>query len=142
MNPSILFPLLYILMLGTLLVYFYINGKKALSIFQDIEADHIKYRESGVSGYSTLSRQTKMGGANKVLQLIVTKDELWVKTHVITAAIGQRFDLIHRIKLENIRAKEGVKEGIQLNFTSAQNEEKQLILISKNPDEFIRALKN
>lgn len=142
MNPSIPFLLIFVIASIYLILYFYINGKKALSIFPDLTSVNIKYRESGVSGCSLKSRQTKMGGANKILELIVTDDELWLKSNLIAAAVGQRFDLIHKIKLESIQQIREVDEGIQLDFITDENEKKELILISKNPAAFLQALKN
>lgn len=119
----------------------YIRGKKALSIFPDINSQDVKFRDKAASGYSAKSRITKMGGAGKALDLVVTENELWLKSTMIAASILGRYDLLHKISLNKITniAKRG--NEIIVDFKTEYGEDKQVVIITKRPDDFLNAIK-
>ncbi len=99
------------------------------------------YRDKRASGYSTKSFITKMGGANGVLDIIVTDNELWIRSLMIFASIGQKYDLLHRIqknKIQNI-VLNGSK--ITIDFININDKKKQIILKIRDTNEFLISLK-
>ncbi len=53
-------------------VVFYIAGRKAEKRFKDQGEQPVRFRERGASGHSQKSAVTKLGGANGVLEVVVT----------------------------------------------------------------------
>lgn len=87
----------------SLVTFFYINGKKVLNIFPKIENVNVLFREKRVSGYSNKSWMTKMGGAQNILDIIITDTELWIKCPIIFAGVGEWYDGIHRLKMSQVQ---------------------------------------
>ena len=88
----------------TMFYFFGINSEK---IFPSIESQTVVFREKGASGYSFKNAITKMGGANKVLDIIVTNNELWIKgIYPMFTFVGTKYDLTHKIPLKNINSVE------------------------------------
>jgi hypothetical protein len=127
---------LAIIMLKT----FYDSGKNALSIFPDIRTVHVIYRDETASGYSTKSWKTKMGGASRAIDIVVTDKELWLSSFLLFAGITKQHDLLHKIPLNKIAvAKE--KEGrITLNFKSDKGESKQVVIITRDKTAFLKSI--
>ena len=119
----------------------YIRGRKAMSIFPDIDSVQVNYRDKTASGYSTKSRITKMGGANKVLDVVVTDKELWLKSMLLFASIGDQYDLLHKIALSDISGINRQGKKITVDFRTENTESKQVVIITKKPDDFLNALK-
>ncbi|MBL4754005.1 MAG: hypothetical protein JKY52_10490 [Flavobacteriales bacterium] len=119
----------------------FVRGKKALSIFPDPEGVKILFQDK-MSGYSTKSRMTKRGGANKVLHIVVTDEELWLKSNWIFAGIGTYYDLIHKVKRANITNVEGKEKSVIVDFLNDKGENKQVVLITRKLDELFSALNN
>jgi len=98
------FVVLFIM--GIIFTIFMIRGKKALIIFPELNSVDILYRDKHASGYSTKSLITKMGGANKVLDLVITNTELWIRSNRLFASISLRYDLLHKIPFDRIEKAE------------------------------------
>ncbi len=118
------------------------KGKKALSIFPDEESEIILFKGSKFSGFSGQSRLIRFdGAANGSLTIIVTKEELWLKTDLIFAAPLEKFDLIHRIKRVNIKSVDLQKRNkVQVTFYTDQGQLKVITLKSKKVNELISVL--
>lgn len=120
---------------------FYDRGKKALSIFPDIRSVNIRYRDKTAFGYSTKSWQTKVGGASRSMDIIVTDKELWLRSFLLFAGITQQHDLLHRIPLHRIiKVKEHGAE-VTLDFRDEKGQPKQVVINTKNKIEFLKHLR-
>lgn len=126
---------------GIMIKTFYDRGKKALSIFPDINSVTVKYRDKTALGYSTKSWQTKIGGTSRALDIVVTDNELWLKSFLLFAGITQQHDLLHKISLKKItRIKENGKE-ITLDFVNVKGEKKQVVINTRDKAEFLSSLR-
>lgn len=140
MEDSAIFVLVGLLVAGIILKTFYESGKKALSIFPDINSVTVRYRDKTALGYSTKSWQTKIGGTSRAIEIVVTDKELWLKSFLLLAGITQQHDLVHKICLTSIiRVKEKGSEII-LDFKNATGEKKQVVINTRDKAEFLRTL--
>ena len=142
MDSVTIFLIVWVIVAVFILVTLYRRGKKALSIFPTIDPVRVVYRDKSASGYSTKSWITKMGGANNVLDILVTDDELWLKSMLLFAGIGKQHDLLHKVPLANITRVSREGGDITVDFKTDNGENKQVILVTKSPDDFLRALEN
>ncbi len=142
MEGKTIFFIVWCIVVVFILTTFYLKGKKALSIFPDIDDDDIKFRDKRASGYSTKSFKTKMGGARKVLDIIVTNDELWLKSRLLFAFVSKKNDLLHRIPFNNIKSIAENGKTIIIDFTSADTgDNKQVVILTKKHKNFLSAVK-
>ena len=118
----------------------FMRGKRALQIFPDIKEVKVVFREKYASGYSTKSWKTKAGGASKLLDIVVTEEELWVKSNFIFAGFASYYDLVHKISRSNISNIERKPQSIIVDFINSENENKQLVLVPRKLDELYNAL--
>ena len=102
MEKGTIFFIIWMLFAFLIITTLYRKGKRALAIFPDINTVPIMYRDKFASGHSMKSTITKLGGARNALDIVVTDKELWLKSMVIFAGIGQHYDLLHRIPLDAI----------------------------------------
>lgn len=140
MNFEIYFIIAWFIICLFILLTFYRWGKKALSIFPDINTQHVKYRDRFASGHSNQSAMTQMGGARNCLDVVVTKEELWLKSMLFFAGIGNKFDLIHKIPLKNIQNAKINGQEVIINFLSNDGSKKQVSITTKQSNDFIIAL--
>jgi len=96
------FLAIWLVIMTALLVSGYLKGKKALKIFPPLSEVSILYQEKRASGYSTKSRRSKIGGAQNSLEVIVTKNELWIRPRVILFAFVAN-DLTHRFHWAQVK---------------------------------------
>src|SRR5688500_11969823 len=61
------------------IVTFYVGGRRAEQRFRDQRHQPIRFRERGASGYSNRSLITRLGGARRALDVIVTDTDVWLK---------------------------------------------------------------
>jgi len=141
MGPGSILILVAVSLAGIMLKTFYDRGKKALSIFPDINSVTVKYRDKTALGYSTKSWQTKIGGASRALDIVVTDKELWLKSFLLFAGITQQHDLLHRISLNKItRVKENGAEII-LDFKNEKGEKKQVVINTRDKAGFLNCIR-
>ena len=140
MNGETIFVLVWFIASVFIIMTCYTRGKKALSIFPPIETVNVKYRDKSASGYSTQSFKTKIGGASKLLDIVVTDNELWLKSKILLAGIGKINDLLHKIPLDKIKDVEKNRTKITVNFQTDNGEEKQVVLITKQMNEFLEVI--
>lgn len=133
--------LLVVIAIGiVMLKTFYDSGKRALSIFPDIKTVQVKYHDKTALGYSTKSWKTKVGGASRAVEIVVTDKELWLRSFLLFAGITKQHDLVHRVPLDKIiRVKEN-KEQITLDFKSDKGESKQVVLNTRDKMKFLNSL--
>ncbi len=120
---------------------FYIAGRRAERRFSD-QGDHpVRFRERGASGHSRKSAVTKLGGANGVLEVVVTDEEVWLKgIWPMFSYIGARFDMTHRVPKSSVRACAIVNKTVELRFISEKGEDTHVVLELKDPAAFKAAL--
>ena len=122
-------------------VVFYVAGRKAEVRFRNLPSQPIRFRERGASGHSTNSILTKMGGANGVLEVVVTDDEVWLKgIWPMFSYIGSRFDMTHRVPKSSVRACNVFNRKVELRFLNEKGEESHVVLELKSPAAFKAAL--
>jgi len=116
-------------------------GRKALSIFPEIKSVNVRFREKYASGRSNDSFITKAGGASGVLDVVVTENELWLKTMLFMAWFAKLYKLLHRIELSRIiRTEEIGKRKLDIYFYDEDGTEKSVTLKLKNQQAFLKAL--
>lgn len=115
------------------------KGKKALSIFPKTEEVLIRFRERGVSGGPLTSWRARMSGARKTLEVIVTEDELWIRP-VLIAAGFRHLDLIHKVKLNDVKKTEIDNLLVRITFLNESLETNSFALSLKNPNQFLQAI--
>jgi hypothetical protein len=140
MNVEALVVLTVLTILGVMLKTFYDNGKRALSIFPHIDSVKIKYRDKTATGYSTQSWKTKVGGASRAIDIVVTDQELWLKSFLLFAGITKQHDLLHKIPLTRIKGVKVIKDDITLDFINEKSEKKQVVLRTRNKQEFLESI--
>jgi hypothetical protein len=121
----------------------FFRGKKALSIFPELERVHVLFREKWASGYSTKLWKTKAGGAQNVLEVVITESELWLKCPTVFAGVGRSYDLIHKLKIEEIQSVELNQKDktIVIKLKEKHNPSGPFILKLKKGKEFLEILK-
>lgn len=120
---------------------FYDRGRKALSIFPDVKSVKVLYRDKTAFGYSTKSWHTKVGGASRSLDIVVTEDELWLRSFLLLAGITQQHDLLHKIPIKSITKTEARGAEITLNFKDQKGQPKQIVLNTRDKDAFLKSLR-
>jgi len=141
MNIEILFLSAFILVLVFILIQFYRASKKVRSVdFPDLDTISILYRDKMGSGQSDRDWQSKMGSAEKTLDIVLTKDELRTRGPKIFAWIAEKIDLEHRIPLKKISKVEQKGKLIKISFSVENASTRTLSIRTKNPDEFISLL--
>jgi hypothetical protein len=123
-----------------MLITFYDSGKKALSIFPDINTVKVIYRDKTASGYSTKSWKTKFGGASRAIDIIVTDKELWLSSFLLLAGITKQHDLLHKIPLNKITSAKEKEGKITLTFKNAKGESKQVVLSTRDKAAFLKSI--
>lgn len=136
-----IFIIIAIVFAGIMLKTFYDRGKKALSIFPDLNSVTIRYRDKTALGYSTKSWTTKVGGASRSLDIVVTDKELWLKSFLLLAGITQQHDLVHRIPLKKISRVKRDGSTITLDFKNKKGEKKQVVINTRDGDKFMESLR-
>jgi hypothetical protein len=135
-----IFLIAFVAIVIVMLKTFYDSGKKALSMFPDVNSVKVAYRDRTASGYSTKSWKTKIGGASRSVDIIVTDKELWLRSFLLLAGITKQHDLIHKIQLNKIiRVKESNGQ-ITLYFKNDQGESKQVVLNTRDKTEFLQSI--
>lgn len=135
-----IFPYISTIFPVCMLVYLYITGKKALAIFPAINTVTVVYRNRFASGYATKRSFWKNGRANKVLDVVVTDNELWLKSMLLFAGMALRIGLLHKIPLKNITNATLQGDKVIVDFKNDAFEDVQMVIITKNPGVFLRAL--
>ncbi len=135
-----IFPYVFTIFPVCMLVYLYITGKKALEIFPAINTVTVVYRNRFASGYTTKRSFWKNGRANNALDVVVTDNELWLKSMLLFAAIALKIGLLHKIPLKNITNATLQGNKVIIDFKNDAFEDAQVVIITKNPGVFLRAL--
>lgn len=118
-------------------VLFYFGGKRAEAIFSGVDLSRVTFRERGASGYSKKSLFTKLGGARRCLDVIVTSTELCIKgIYSPFTYIGTKYDLTRRVGLKQIVGVTSLGSTVELKFTSGSD----VVLELKDTEAFIRAV--
>ena len=139
-NPM-LFNIAFLAVALYLVLALFVGGRKAEAQFGKLSDQTIVFRERGASGYSTKSMITRFGGASRVLDVIVTTGELWIKgIWPAFTYIGTMYDLTHRVPLANIREATAVGQRVSVRFVSSAATETNVELRLRDPKGFLEAL--
>lgn len=134
------FTAIWIVLLLSMLAISYRRGKKALSIFPPLQSVQVLFKEKGVSGSSRKSLKTRLGGATKTLEIIITPEELWIRSPLIWAGLGNQSDLTHKVSLNQITAVDYSAKQVVISFTDAKHSITTLDLLIKKAPEFVETL--
>ena len=137
--PVYLFASAVFVMIAILTIH-WIRGKKALEIFPDLEHVEVLFREKRVSGYANDSFINRNGGAQKVLDVIITSDELWIKSHPIFAGIGKMFNMLYKVHLNDASIREYRDHQVTLMISGDHQNTTEVVLIMKNAGDFVAVL--
>ena len=140
MSGSEIIGLTVVVFAIALVIQFYQQGRKALSIFPDMGTVNVVYRDRTATGYSTRSWQTRIGGASRSLDVVVTDTELWVRSFLLLAGVAQQHDLIHRVKLSRISRIKEEGQSVTLQFKNDKDQQKQVVINTRSRDDFVKAL--
>jgi hypothetical protein len=123
--------------------YHAIHGVK----FPPPESQQILFRERKVSGNSSNPKFKPFGlesGAAKVLEVIVTDSEVWIRAPFPHNAFALQLDLEHRITKSAISRVESAKPRgslvLRLHFIDGSGNPCRYSLILSDPDAFLKAL--
>jgi hypothetical protein len=122
-----------------ILSIFLINGRKLLKKFPKLEKFEYEYMEHSASGYSTQSFITKNGGAENILRIRVTKNELHITTNALMAWISEQFDLLHIIPIKSLKSVTRKEKNINIEFEKA-GKIKKIVIVSRNQNELFLLL--
>src|SRR5262245_66050154 len=88
-----------------------------------IQKNDILYQEWFASGCSTKNILTQLGGGNRCVRLVITKDLLWVTSWFPFSLLAPSYDLEHVIPLDRITEVESkrdfMRRGIRLTSVDA-----------------------
>jgi len=123
-------------------VVFAVRGiRKAKQTFAGVTDQAIRYRERGASGYSKKSILTRIGGANRVLDVILTDKEFCIKgINAIFSMVGSYYDLAHRVQRDKIVSARRVKNHVEVTFVSARGRQSEVVLMLKDNEAFMDAV--
>ena len=125
-----------------MVTFAFLDGKKVLSIFPKLDSVKLIFREKGASGGSRKSFVTKGGSANKILDVIITEEELWIKCSVLMAGLSWAFDLVHKVNLSNISSVQIYKNKVTLSFKSSKKEMTTFDLKLKKAEKFFNLIES
>lgn len=120
-----------------ILSFFLIKGKKALSIFPDINSVNVRFRDQSSSGATYHKNLFKRGSASKVLDVVITDQELWLKSLWVFAYIAQRGGLLQKIKLTDIISVSTNGKKIDIEFYDVDGQKYKLWIKVKNTQSFL-----
>ena len=139
-NPQ-LFLVAFIGVAVIVVLLFVIGGSKAESRFGSLKDQSIVFRERGASGYSTKSLIAQFGGATGVLDVVVTREELWIKgIWPAFTYIGTKYDLAHKVPLTNVKEAKLSGPEVSVTFTNESGIKTNVQLRLKDPGAFLRAV--
>src|SRR5687768_2363125 len=98
-----LIVIICLIVTGIILNNFYRSGKAALAIFPSLNTVKVQYRDKLARGHLVKEFKTAAGKADKSLEIVVTENELWIRSMLLFAGVVKQYDLIHRIPLNKIR---------------------------------------
>lgn len=139
-DPGVFAALFGLVALVNILV-FHFGGKGAEAPFRFQPGDTVRFRERGASGHSKRSLITKAGGASRVLEIVVTNRELWIKgIWPMFTFIGTKYDLTHKVSLSRIRRVAASGATVQIWFADASGRECHIELQLKDQKNFLSAV--
>lgn len=140
-NIPFYFFAFFVFLVVWVLGFMYWGKKRVDLIFQGMETSKEVFREKRVSGFSTKSFITRIGGARNSLDVIVTDTDLCVKgTFLPFSVIGLFYDLTLRIKLSDIIEITPKSNKVELAFCNDKGA-RSIVLRMNNIDQFVDAVK-
>src|SRR5262245_41064638 len=109
----------------TILMCVYVVYKYVLAVQTrpSIHMTNVLYQEWFASGCSTKNILTQLGGGNRCVRLVITKDLLWVTSWFPFSLLAPSYDLEHVIPLDRITEVESkrdfMRRGIRLTYVDA-----------------------
>lgn len=133
MQPEHIFLAAWFVIVISISTVFLINGRESLKKFPKLDESEFEYIENWASG------KTEIGGAENILQIRVTKNQLWLKTNTFMAGIAEQFGLLHLIPIESLKSVESDGKKINIEFKKNGRSNK-IVLISRRKSDLIKLL--
>lgn len=137
MTPEIIFVIVWGIVMTSMITKFLVDGKRALSIFPNENTVQIVFREKRASGNTLHKNILKRGSASRVLDVIITNSEVWIKAYRIFAGMAKKTGMLHKLPFEKIVSARMNHKKVDLTFISEQNETTTIQLMLKKPNDFI-----
>lgn len=108
--------------------------------FPPEEAVEVIFKERGASGKSGRGVLISRGGAARCLTVVVTRDELWTRTHPFFLGGAVLHDLVFRVPLAEVTSAMKRENRVEVEFRRADGSPVKLSLLLRNPEAFLRSL--
>lgn len=125
-----------------LLVFLFLRiyAKKVSKQFPDLHTLNVLFRERQATGRSHYSFITKLGGANGLLEVEVTDQEVWMKTGIFSILVAKLYKQVHKIPFADLIRVKGIsKRELLLHFRDARSKQIGYTLKHRNTEGFILA---
>nr|WP_321405576.1 hypothetical protein [uncultured Carboxylicivirga sp.] len=142
MDSQYIFLVIWFLLIFLIVFFFIRNGREALTIFPDLNSVKVLFQEKRVSGYSAKNWMTKMGGAQNVLEVILTKNELWIRSNMLFAGFGTRYDLLHKISLKQVKLLSAQDRSVVLEIRGNDGMVRNIHLRMRKAQEFVLSMQH
>jgi hypothetical protein len=127
-----------VLVLCLNIAVFHFGGRKAEAPFRVQPNETVRFRERGASGRSKRSIRT---GASRVLEVVVTDRELWIKgIWPVFTLIGTKSDLTHKVPLSKVRRTAANGRIVGVWFADGSGRECHVELKLKDTKGFVSAI--
>ncbi len=135
------FPIVMPIFLGLAAIQMFVYHRRGTRIegeFRQALDSNIKFRERGVSGRR--KRPFSLGGANGVLEVLVTDSYLCIKgIWPIFTSIGKHYGLAQLVPLLNIRSVELRGGMVEISFVDESGRDCVFAVRLRNPSAFKKA---
>jgi hypothetical protein len=139
-NPQVFWAVFAALLVFNI-VFFVIGSRRSERRFKNQLDQQILFRERWVSGFSKRSPITRLGGARRVLEVVVTDRELWIKgVWPMFSFVGTKFDLTHRVPKSGIRKVVARGQIVEIWFLNESGSESNVELELKEAVAFTAAV--
>ena len=78
--------------------------------------------------------------AKNILEIIVTNEELWIKSPLIFAGLLDQFGLLYKLNLENVKSVNLENHYLKLIIKPKRGLTKEILLNLRNPEKFIEVI--
>jgi hypothetical protein len=108
--------------------------------FPPLSSVKVLHRERFASGCSHLSLITRLGGAENMLTVVLTENELWITTFALFRGLCGFYDLDHRIPIDTITDVVDARKSLMIHFTRPNGTPAAIQLRLRDKDGFQTAL--
>lgn len=138
----VIFIIFWVVVAIIIAFIFYQRGKKVLTIFPDEKEVKVLYRDRLAIGHVVNGGKQRLGNTDKSMDVIITTDELWLRSSPFLAGTMQRQGLLHRMNKKAIKKLVVEKNNrVEISFITSLEKRAKINLQIKSPNTFIDLLK-